>query len=526
MQKELSLKSVADDCHDERDSPDDKRCVDAVPSGESDNLDQHDSKDLFESILWRVDANDSTLLVVAGSRVPDSTRSLSHSEVLRRLRDRLERFAERGPYSVVLLANPTRYAPSTRELISTYLTISHVTRKNLDKLWVVGGSWWTRTILTVFTTTLLSLKVSRKQKIVQCSNLNSLANELGTELFTSIEFPPEVYVEDAKISKEGLLQLPRQALPPVFGTPLASLCQIEGDQVTLPQILDDCFRVLLAHGPSSVGIFRRSPSASTVRILEQAYDRHHKISLESYPDSPHLAASLLKSFLRSLPDPILPRAFYENDRPLVRRRSEEEEEGDGEAKEHDEDDDRLIDSIRTRLRDVVGRPERFVVERLAKVLHRISHDSRENLMSSSNLVVCVAPCLVGGIERVDRYQVETIRSPLAATIRRRRRHPRDDNEKDEESRVGGDLGIGGTLRVIIERYGEIFEDETEDVERCDHSSRKEKDEEEKFRVPEQAQTRAPRLDEDKDELVPRRVNKPSSDRRDVRGVFVAAASTE
>lgn len=49
-------------------------------------------------------------------------------------------------------------------------------------------------ILTLFNTTLLSLKTSKKQKIVQCADLTSLAKELGTKRFTSVEFPLEVYM--------------------------------------------------------------------------------------------------------------------------------------------------------------------------------------------------------------------------------------------------------------------------------------------------------------------------------------------
>jgi len=117
----------------------------------------------------------------------------------------------------VLLANPTPHPPSTPQLISSYLALSRTTRKNLRKLWVVGGGWWTRVrnvpslpklnlklidsfpfandqvILTLFSTTLLSLKVSKKQKIVQCANLSALAAEIGVKAFTAIEFPLEVY---------------------------------------------------------------------------------------------------------------------------------------------------------------------------------------------------------------------------------------------------------------------------------------------------------------------------------------------
>lgn len=48
-------------------------------------------------------------------------------------------------------------------------------------LFIVGGGWWLRVLLTLFTTTLLSRKTGRK--IVQVGNLSGLAEGLGVEGF-------------------------------------------------------------------------------------------------------------------------------------------------------------------------------------------------------------------------------------------------------------------------------------------------------------------------------------------------------
>lgn len=57
------------------------------------------------------------------------------------------------------------------------------------------------------------------------------------------------------------------------------------------------------------GLFRRSPSSALLRAAQEAYDRGNVVSLESFAD-PHLAAVLLKKYLRDLPEPIFPESTY------------------------------------------------------------------------------------------------------------------------------------------------------------------------------------------------------------------------
>ena len=43
--------------------------------------------------------------------------------------------------------------------------------------------------------------------------------------------------------------------------------------------------------------------------MKEAYDRGQVVSLDSF-DDPHLAAVLLKKYLRDLPDPLIPESLY------------------------------------------------------------------------------------------------------------------------------------------------------------------------------------------------------------------------
>lgn len=57
------------------------------------------------------------------------------------------------------------------------------------------------------------------------------------------------------------------------------------------------------------GLFRRSPLSTLLRAVQDAYDRGNVVSLETFSD-PHLAAVLLKKYLRDLPEPIFPESIY------------------------------------------------------------------------------------------------------------------------------------------------------------------------------------------------------------------------
>ncbi|GAA5943363.1 uncharacterized protein JCM15063_002925 [Sporobolomyces koalae] len=398
---------------------------------------------LVDSILFEVvpesEQNNSKvsndrLLVLASSRVPEPCQALATERLLAGLVSKFETVAATGSYSIVLLANPTPHPPSTSQLVSAYLSLSRTTRKNLSKIWVVGGGWWTRVILTLFSATLLSVKVAKKQKIVHCAGLTQLAEAIGTETFTLIEFPLEVYLEDTKVEPE--IRLP-DAIAPVFGEPLDKLFEPDGD---LPPVLRDCLEVLSVQGPSSLGIFRRSPSAATVKILESAYHRRHRVTLATVPDAPYLAASLLKLFLRSLPHPILPPSIWKLARDCP---SSSNQPHDPWSRRQES-----IEFIQTRILPLLPPCDQRVLKEVLQVAHEIAKASQVNLMSSSNLVICLAPALIGGgggmvgIEQIEACQIPRVTGT---------------NESDPTLVRETPNSLGGVLKIMIESYDEIFE---------------------------------------------------------------------
>ncbi|GAA6050340.1 hypothetical protein JCM3770_002971 [Rhodotorula araucariae] len=383
-----------------------------------------------ERVLWQAGTDHldppGPLLVIACSRIPPPN-DVSHPQLLASLRRRVEAYAQTGPYSLVLLVNPTPHAPTTAHLVSAYLSLSRASRKNVRRLYVVGGGWWTRVILGIFSATLLSAKSANK--LVQCPNLSSLAAALGAEAFVQIDFPLEVYSANTASERDIVLQ--QEDVPKTFGISLEKLMGSGDDRV--PPVVRDCLDVLYTQGPESLGIFRRSPSAAHVAHLRGAYDRGHPVALATLSDAPYLAASLLKLFLRELPTPLLPRgAAWDAARSCPTS-----------------NDAAAVAHIRAQLLPLLPPPALTMLQHLLEVLSAISARAETNLMSPPNLVVCVCPALIGGLgDMPTREELEMCRVPevegVGAIPNLRR------------ARDGGGNTVGGVLRVMIERYGDLF----------------------------------------------------------------------
>lgn len=88
---------------------------------------------------------------------------------------------------------------------------------------------------------------------------------------------------------------------------ITSAVQQEG--LAVPNILSECFNHIQSHGLNTLGIFRVSSSKKRVRQLREDFDCGKESTLG--PDQcPHDVATLLKEYLRDLPDPLLCRDLY------------------------------------------------------------------------------------------------------------------------------------------------------------------------------------------------------------------------
>ncbi|CAJ0949268.1 unnamed protein product [Ranitomeya imitator] len=94
-------------------------------------------------------------------------------------------------------------------------------------------------------------------------------------------------------------------LRPVFGIPLAAASErtMMCDGIRLPAVFRECIDFIEQHGMKCEGIYRVSGIKSKVDELKASYDREESPNLDDY--EPYTVASLLKQYLRELPENVL-----------------------------------------------------------------------------------------------------------------------------------------------------------------------------------------------------------------------------
>ncbi|XP_061096873.1 ralA-binding protein 1-like isoform X2 [Conger conger] len=97
------------------------------------------------------------------------------------------------------------------------------------------------------------------------------------------------------------------AVRPIFGVPLAEAVKRTAlyDGIQLPAVFRECVDYIESYGMKCEGIYRVSGMKLKVDELKAAYDREECPCLEDY--DPHTVASLLKQYLRELPETLVPR---------------------------------------------------------------------------------------------------------------------------------------------------------------------------------------------------------------------------
>ncbi|XP_043076986.1 rho GTPase-activating protein 24 isoform X2 [Puntigrus tetrazona] len=113
----------------------------------------------------------------------------------------------------------------------------------------------------------------------------------------------------------------------VFGQRLEETVLYErryGDHMA-PLVVEQCVDFIREHGLTEVGLFRQPGQATMVKELQEAFDAGEKPSFDS--TDVHTVASLLKLYLRELPEPLVPFSRYEEFLVCGKRISSDREKG-------------------------------------------------------------------------------------------------------------------------------------------------------------------------------------------------------
>ncbi|XP_049614320.1 rho GTPase-activating protein 22 isoform X2 [Syngnathus scovelli] len=163
----------------------------------------------------------------------------------------------------------------------------------------------------------------------------------------------------------------------IFGQRLEDTVQYEkkfGPRLA-PLLVEQCVDFIRERGLDEEGLFRMPGQANLVKDLQEAFDCGDKPLFDSNTDV-HTVASLLKLYLRELPEPVIPFCKYEDFLTCAQLLSKDEEEGVQE----------LGKQVNT-----LPLPNYNLLKYICKFLDEVQSHCNENKMSVQNLATVFGP---------------------------------------------------------------------------------------------------------------------------------------
>uniref|UniRef100_A0A182WZ36 Rho-GAP domain-containing protein n=1 Tax=Anopheles quadriannulatus TaxID=34691 RepID=A0A182WZ36_ANOQN len=226
-----------------------------------------------------------------------------------------------------------------------------------------------------------------KSKLIYTSSLDELKQSLG---LNTLKVPDPVKEFDEKInngtrytlrgsksslkSSRSLENLPKSAQ---FGVSLRFIIENSACLNCIPPIVRKCVDHLsLPDVVETEGIFRRSGNYARIKELRAKINAGDEVQLSN--EDTHVVASLLKTFLRELEEPLLTYELYEDITQF------------GEWKTEETRSRNVKQLLRERLPEENYELFKYIVEFLGKIIERKDF----NKMTSSNLAIVFGPNLI------------------------------------------------------------------------------------------------------------------------------------
>ncbi|KAG6910177.1 hypothetical protein DXG01_012626 [Tephrocybe rancida] len=337
-------------------------------------------------------------------------------------------------YTVVFFAAGGRHAPAWNWVWKAYRSLSRKYRKNLKQLYIVHSSFFSKMLFSL-AGAIISPKFFRK--LVYIDTLSELA---VLAPITQIDIPPAVYQENLKFERN--ITLPTPTRSSIFGVPLEELMGYDGEKGGLPRVVKDSIQYLRENGLLEEGLFRRSPASVMLRAAQDAYDRGNVVSLRTF-DDPHLAAVLLKKYLRDLPEPIFPESLY----PLIRRCP---------LPTFDPSDVASVTYIRETLLPAIPPCAYILLSQILHLMHEVSLRASSNRMDAHNLAVVLCPNLVKGSSPMRDVMMCAVPGTPGVLASNAPSPHSSTSSSPNPSSQGATLGL--VVQICILRYFEVFDE--------------------------------------------------------------------
>lgn len=251
------------------------------------------------------------VIVFNACRMPPQ-HQLDHHKLLMYLKGTLDQYVE-SDYTLIYFHHglTSENKPSFSWLRDAYREFDRKYKKNIKALYIVHPTMFIKTLLILFKP-LISFKFGRKINYV--SYLSELENVVKCD---QLIIPARVREYDNKLrasvkptAQPATSPLHSPPLPnQVFGVPLQLLRQRSPDGDCVPVVMRDTISFLSDQGLEIEGIFRRSANVTLVKEVQLKYNSGESVNFREMEDV-HLAAVILKTFLRELPEPLLTYQLY------------------------------------------------------------------------------------------------------------------------------------------------------------------------------------------------------------------------
>lgn len=160
----------------------------------------------------------------------------------------------------------------------------------------------------------------------------------------------------------------------LFGVDLVVRSEFEGGKI--PLVVTRCIQEVEMRGMDFQGIYRKTGGASQMRQIQESFERGEDVDLSDSSIDICAVTSVLKQYLRKLPNPLLTFEIY--DRFLG-------------AAEAPIEEQRIL--LLREAFDMLPRIHQEILQLLLFHLSRVTEHQSENLMTSRNLAVVFAPTL-------------------------------------------------------------------------------------------------------------------------------------
>lgn len=163
----------------------------------------------------------------------------------------------------------------------------------------------------------------------------------------------------------------------IFGQRLEDTVQYEkkfGPRLA-PLLVEQCVDFIRERGLDEEGLFRMPGQANLVKELQEAFDCGDKPLFDSNTDV-HTVASLLKLYLRELPEPVIPFSKYEDFLTCAQLLAKDEEEG--------------VQELGKQVANL-PLPNYNLLKYICKFLDEVQSHCNENKMSVQNLATVFGP---------------------------------------------------------------------------------------------------------------------------------------